>query len=194
MKLSLIISLLLHLVILRLNIPKISNIQPIAVTIIEQPKSKPQYKPKDLFKLVDRTDRSIPKNVDHKPGNDRSPRVKTNDGYKTPFEDDKLVYASFFDRVRAQLDARWQDKVKDKLAEYFKRTNRRILKALTVVVVELNALGELISIHFVVESNNPELDAIATQAFKDCGFFPHPPADLIKNGKIVFDWAFIIDL
>jgi TonB family protein len=106
--------------------------------------------------------------------------------------DEKLIYSTFFDRVRAQLDARWQSEVKALVLQYYTKQGIKIGQQMTRVFVTLNTNGMLIDIKILNHSTDAKLDALALEAFKQSIMFPNPPKDLIKDGKIVFDWHFLI--
>jgi len=109
------------------------------------------------------------------------------------FDNDKELYASFFDRVYEQLDSVWRMSARSLIVAFFKKTGINIHNKYTQVLVTLNANGDLLNITIQTESGNIELDRIALAAFKEAGRFPNPPKDLVKNGVIVFDWVFLIE-
>jgi TonB family protein len=110
----------------------------------------------------------------------------------TPLTDDKFVYASFFDRIRTQLDAAWQGWARDIVIAHFKATRVSFINRTTRVLVTLDALGNLVKIHVIEASDNEALDKIALEAFKQAGQFTHPPKGLVRDGFITFDWTFVV--
>jgi TonB family protein len=121
-----------------------------------------------------------------------SPKPHISPGIQSPLQDEKFVYSSFYDRVRAQLDSVWQDDVRARVKRYYQDKHKPFPTTITRVLVTLSQEGELLDVHFVQQSQDDAIDRLALKAFKEAARFPHPPADLIKNGKIVFDWDFII--
>lgn len=110
-----------------------------------------------------------------------------------PLEDNKFKYSSFFDRVHEKLDSVWRMKAKELVLSYIKSTGRSIMVKTTVVIVQLDDDGKLLDIKLNISSGDPKVDLLALNAFQESGDFQNPPAELVKNGRVIFDWTFVIN-
>jgi TonB family protein len=111
---------------------------------------------------------------------------------RNSLEDVKFKYASFFERIRTALQGPWSSKVRELIKDYYKRTGRPYQQQRVRVFIELDALGNLINCKVIGPSFSTQFDSIALSAFMEVSPFQNPPKDLIINGRVAFDWEFIL--
>lgn len=117
------------------------------------------------------------------------------DGEETALNSKKWRFASFFNRVKKQVQEHWHpDEVyrrRDPTGAIYGRTNR-----LTMVRVQLKPNGNLANVALELPSGLEFLDDEAIQAFRDAQPFPNPPRGLIdaNDGLINFQFGFLFDL
>ncbi len=95
-------------------------------------------------------------------------------------------YASFFNRIKKAVSAKW-----DPMGHL--RTKRRNLGAVTrttVMNITLRADGTLADLYVAQSSGLEELDLEAMNAFQRAAPFSNPPAALVQNGFIHFQFSF----
>lgn len=95
-------------------------------------------------------------------------------------------FASFFNRVKQAVSARWQPN--ERL-----RTRNRSLGALsrtTVINVVLRDDGSIADLFVSKSSGIDELDVEAMNAFHKAAPFSNPPAALLRDGVIAFSFSF----
>ncbi len=198
-------SILVHYSIFQYSIKEYTLIKPIEVSIIEkstQLKSEPSKKQQKLDRSIrqqkpklDLMPSGISPKLDRLTGQ-HSVAKKTlssiGDSQQRIFDTDKEVYASFFDRIHNQLDVVWHSKVEPYILDYQTKNRVRIASKRTKLLITLDSVGHVLSVTVLLESNSEIIDAFATNSFKELAFFPNPPKELIKDGKIVFDWDFVI--
>jgi TonB family protein len=159
------------------------------------PKDKPKTIPRKGF-LNRKLDLFPSKNNSHYSGK-MGDSIPKSGGFTTAvttnsLEDVKFKYASFFERIRAALQGPWSSKVRELIKEYYKKTGRPYQQQRVRVFIELDALGNLINCKVIGPSFSTQFDSIALNAFKEVSPFPNPPKDLIINGRVTFDWEFIL--
>lgn len=111
-----------------------------------------------------------------------------------PLTDEKNIYSTFYQRVKQRLNEIWQDRARDAVIEYYKKYKKKMPNRITVVEITLDKNGYVLSCKIISESGDIKLDDIALEAFRSARIFPNPPDELITDGKLVFDWTFIIIL
>lgn len=111
-----------------------------------------------------------------------------------PLTDEKNIYSTYYDRIRAKLDGIWQDRARTEVINYFKKYKKKMPNRVTVVEITLDSTGYVVSCRVISESGDQKLDEIALEAFRSANVFPNPPKDLLTDGKMTFDWMFIIIL
>lgn len=117
------------------------------------------------------------------------------EGEETALDSKKWKFASFFNRVKKQVQDHWHpDEVyrrRDPTGAIYGHTNR-----LTVVRVQLKPDGHLANVAIDLPCELEFLDDEAIQAFREAEPFPNPPRALIdgNNGLINFQFGFLFDL
>lgn len=92
-------------------------------------------------------------------------------------------YYSFFKRVHDRVGDNWRLQLRDKF--FNKRLTSKLL-------VKLDKEGKIISLAVRDSSGNIIYDDTTLNAFRRAAPFINPPKDLIKNGYLKFEWAFIL--
>ena len=117
------------------------------------------------------------------------------DGEETALNSKKWRFASFFNRVKKQVQEHWHpDEVyrrRDPTGAIYGHTNR-----LTMVRVQLKPNGHLANVALELPCGLEFLDDEAIQAFREAQPFPNPPRGLIdaNDGLINFQFGFLFDL
>jgi TonB family protein len=117
-------------------------------------------------------------------------------GLETLLSTKEFVYYSYFNRIRAQLNQYWSDKVRQKLSEMYKK-GRMIASSddkVTRCLITLDQSGRLIKIQIIGDSGIRELDEAAVEAFRSAAPFPNPPKGMMdEDGNIKIRWDFILE-
>jgi len=117
------------------------------------------------------------------------------DGEETALNSKKWRFASFFNRVKHQVQEHWHpDEVyrsRDPNGSIYGRTSR-----LTIVRVKLRPNGNLANVELESPSGLEFLDDEALQAFRAAQPFPNPPRQLVdaSDGMINFQFGFLFEL
>ncbi len=114
------------------------------------------------------------------------------DGDATLFNTFATKYASYFNRIKKQVSKRWHPieelRWRDPKRNIFGWKPRR-----TTLRITLDSKGKILYVEVKRRSGVTFLDALAVDAFKQCKSFPSPPSRAIKNGRIVFDFWFLVE-
>lgn len=115
------------------------------------------------------------------------------DGPETALNSKQWRFASFFNRVKHQVQEHWHpDEVyrrRDPSGAIYGRTSR-----LTIVRVHLKPDGKLANIALEQPSGLEFLDDEALQAFRAAQPFPNPPRQLVNDGLISFSFGFLFEI
>jgi len=117
------------------------------------------------------------------------------DGEETALNSKHWRFASFFNRVKRQVEEHWHPAEvyhrRDPTGSIYGHTNR-----LTMVRVQLKPNGHLANVALELPSGLEFLDDEAIQAFKAAQPFPNPPRGLIdqNDGLVNFQFGFLFDL
>ncbi|HEY8926734.1 MAG TPA: energy transducer TonB [Polyangia bacterium] len=117
------------------------------------------------------------------------------EGDETALNSKKWKWASFFNRVKHQVQEHWHpDEVyrrRDPNRSIYGRTSR-----LTIVRVQLKPNGHLANVELETPSGLEFLDDEALQAFRAAQPFPNPPRQLVdrSDGLINFQFGFLFEL
>jgi TonB family protein len=117
------------------------------------------------------------------------------DGDETALNSKKWRFASFFNRVKKQVQEHWHpDEVyhrRDPTGAIYGHENR-----LTMVRVQLKPDGHLANVALDSPCGLEFLDDEAIQAFREAQPFPNPPRGLIdaNDGLVNFQFGFLFDL
>lgn len=120
---------------------------------------------------------------------------EVDDGDETALNSKKWRFASFFNRVKHQVQEHWHpDEVyrrRDPNRSIYGRTSR-----LTIVRVQLKPNGNLANVELETPSGLEFLDDEALQAFRAAQPFPNPPRQLVdrSDGLINFEFGFLFEL
>ena len=108
------------------------------------------------------------------------------EGETTALNTREFLFASFFNRVKQAVSAKWDPNGR-------LRAKNRELRALvrtTVVAVVLRDDGSLADCYVQKSSGLDELDVEAMNAFNRAAPFPNPPRALVRDGVIAFQFSF----
>lgn len=105
----------------------------------------------------------------------------------------EFKHYGFYHRIRQKLEQFWGRSIHEK-AQALYRSGRTIASQnhITGMVVILNEKGEILSAEIKTSSGIRELDQAAVESFNQAGPFPNPPKDLLKDGRAVIEWGFVV--
>lgn len=105
----------------------------------------------------------------------------------------EFKHYGFYHRIRQKLEQFWGRSIHEK-AQALYRSGRTIASQnhITGMVVVLNERGEILSAEIKTSSGIRELDQAAVESFNQAGPFPNPPKDLLKDGRAVIEWGFVV--
>ncbi len=117
-------------------------------------------------------------------------------GPETLLNTDRVLYASFINRIGDEIYEPWSQLVRDAL-DYlnFRGKSVHAETYITKHRVSINKFGEIISIHTVESCGIDELDDTSKRAFWKSEPFPHPPSQMFeKEDTASFVYEFHIDI
>jgi protein TonB len=103
-------------------------------------------------------------------------------------------YYGFYFRIKQKLEQFWGLSIREK-SEAIIRQGRRLPASknyVTSLVIEMDSMGKIINVQVKSSSGLRELDQAAIESFNKAGPFPNPPKGLIKNGRAVIEWGFVV--
>ena len=129
--------------------------------------------------------------LDSAPASDHLKDVEEGEG--TFLNARRFKYASFFNRVHKGVSNAWEPlrelRRRDPRGQVYGRATR-----VTVLNVTLNADGDLTKVHVARSSGIGFLDQEAIYAFQRAQPFPNPPAGLLEDKAINFNFGFNFDI
>ena len=115
------------------------------------------------------------------------------EGKQTLLNANKYKFADFFYRVKDAIRRHWSPRKvyrqRDPTGRVYGVKDRH-----TVVRIVLNPKGKLLKISLRKRCGLNFLDAEAKRAVRQAGPFRNPPTELIKKGKITFDFGFYFEI
>lgn len=115
-------------------------------------------------------------------------------GNFTALNTDRFKYYSFYSRIEELVRFRWEKSLQDAVNGFDPRYIQNVISRkswLTQVEFVLTADGHYHSARVFTESGVRYFDLAAINAFRDAGFFPNPPAEMIgSDGKIRIKYSF----
>jgi TonB family protein len=102
-------------------------------------------------------------------------------------------YFSYFQRIRQRLENYWGASIEDKVRQLAQQ-GRRLLsdENMTSLRVCLDHLGRVLWVKVLGSSGIRELDEAAIESFNEAGPFTNPPKDLVQDGRVTFEWGFVV--
>ena len=118
----------------------------------------------------------------------------THAGTQTSLNTQEFRFFSFFRRVKEKVGQIWRPEVEE--ISRMLSAQGRLAEGpvyVTRLAVELGASGRVESVERLKSSGLPELDALATQAFRRAEKFTNPPRSALgANGRMGLVWEFIV--
>lgn len=115
-------------------------------------------------------------------------------GQFTALNTDRFKYYSFYSRVEELIRFRWERELQQSIEAFNDDYLTSVIgKRNWVTKVEfwLKADGHFHSAHIHQESGIKRFDLSAVKAFRDAGFFPNPPRDMVdQDGLIRIQYSF----
>lgn len=113
----------------------------------------------------------------------------------TKLNTQEYEYYGFYHRIRQKLEQFWGLNIQEKANKLFKegRSIASDSNLITGVTIKLNSRGEIVDIVLKSTSGVKELDDAAVESFNQAGPFPNPPKGMLRNGKAVIDWGFVVN-
>lgn len=103
-------------------------------------------------------------------------------------------FYGFYFRIKQKLEQHWGLSIKEKADKIF-RQGRSIASDtnhVTSLVIVMDSWGKIVDVKVKSPSGVNELDEAAVESFNRAGPFPNPPKDMVKNGKVVIEWGFVV--
>lgn len=106
----------------------------------------------------------------------------------------EFKYYGFYFRIKQQLEQFWGSSLQEKAKKLFRKGHRFIASEnkITSLKIELDNAGNIVDIIIKGSSGIQELDDAAIEAFNKAGPFPNPPKGMIKRGKAIIEWGFVV--
>lgn len=114
------------------------------------------------------------------------------EGDATYLNTNEYVFASFYNRLKSDIGARWEVLVRQYLND-----RQRVLPHgfyLTQTEFEFDADGRFLRARVLNGSGARGLDRCAIEAIESTVRVPNPPAALVKNGRIEVKLGFVVEL
>jgi protein TonB len=107
----------------------------------------------------------------------------------------EFKFFGFYERIRKRLEIFWGTSIQQKARQIISRGGRipASRNLMTSLLIEINSKGVITNIHIKGSSGYRELDAAAVESFNKAGPFPNPPKDMIKEGRAVLEWGFVVN-
>ena len=117
-------------------------------------------------------------------------------GPNTLLNTQEYKYYNFYERIRQLLVDRWRSKIRREI-EKSRSPASGVGKLsagakITKLQVRMNTSGEVVAIDKIGLSGIESFDRTAEQSFYEAAPYPHPPADLVKNGDFTVRWDFVV--
>ena len=113
----------------------------------------------------------------------------------TKLNTQEFEFYGFYNRIRQKLEQFWGNNIRDEAQKIYK-SGRSIASGknhLTSLVIELNSKGEITNVKMKASSGLKELDQAAVKSFNQAGPFPNPPKKMLRNGKAILEWGFVVN-
>lgn len=104
-------------------------------------------------------------------------------------------FYGFYHRIRQKLEQFWGNNIHSQAEKIFKqgRSIASDSNLLTGLIIHLNSSGEIVEINLQSTSGVKELDDAAIKSFNQAGPFPNPPKGMLKSGRAVIEWSFVVN-
>lgn len=103
-------------------------------------------------------------------------------------------YYGFYHRIRQKLEQHWGRNLKEKARAIY-TSGRRIPASenrVTSLRIILDDMGNVVDVLVKSTSGVKELDDAAIESFNQAGPFPNPPKGMMKNGRAMIEWGFVV--
>ena len=106
----------------------------------------------------------------------------------------KFKFYGFYHRIKQKLEQHWGNSFDAKAKEIYKSGKRIKGKGdkLTALLVILDNKGNILQVRLKSTSGVDELDDAAVESFNKAGPFPNPPREMLKSGKAMIEWGFVV--
>ncbi|MCT4642328.1 MAG: energy transducer TonB [Bacteriovoracaceae bacterium] len=112
----------------------------------------------------------------------------------TKLNTQEFEFYGFYHRIRQKLEQFWGRNIQDQ-ADKLIKTGRSIASDtnhVTALQIELDSQGRIINVKVNSASGITELDQTAVRTFNEAGPFPNPPKKMLKGGKALINWSFVV--
>lgn len=116
-------------------------------------------------------------------------------GPNTLLNTQEYKYYNFYERIRQMLVERWRTRIRreiDRARSPASENKLHVGTKITKLNVHMNENGEIVSIERTGMSGIESFDQSAEVAFREAAPFPHPPAEMLKNGELSVNWDFVV--
>ena len=113
-------------------------------------------------------------------------------GELTQLNTSEFKFYGFYYRIKQRLEQHWGNSLREKARTLSRRSVSSAGNKVTALVVILDSLGRIVTVHLKSTSGIEELDAAAIESFNKAGPFPNPPVEMLENGKAKIEWGFVV--
>ncbi len=106
----------------------------------------------------------------------------------------EFKFYGFYHRIKQKLEQFWGATIQSKVSKIYK-SGRSLASGknhATSLIIHLDSLGKIIAVKVKGTSGYKELDEAAVESFNSAGPFPNPPKGMVKNGRAVIEWGFVV--
>ena len=113
----------------------------------------------------------------------------------TKLNTQEYEFYGFYHRVRQKLEQFWGANIQQQAERIFKQGRSLASESnlITGLTISLNTKGEIVDILVKSTSGIKELDDAAIESFNQAGPFPNPPKGMVKSGRAIIEWGFVVN-
>ncbi len=107
----------------------------------------------------------------------------------------EFKYFGFYERIRKRLEIFWGTSIQQKAQQIFAQGRRLPASRNLITSLQITINRQGIIEHITIQSSSGfnELDQAAIDSFNQAGPFPNPPKGMLKNGKAIIEWGFVVN-
>jgi outer membrane biosynthesis protein TonB len=119
-------------------------------------------------------------------------------GPNTLLNTQEFKYYSFYERVREKLVERWRNRIRKEIsktrtpASIHRHGTLPVGSKITKLRVYMDQSGDIQRIEKLGISGVEAFDQAAIMSFHEAAPFPHPPAEMLKEGLLMINWDFVV--
>lgn len=111
-------------------------------------------------------------------------------GDLTVLNTSQFKFFGFYHRIRKKLEQYWGSTLRRRARKIMHVTHKK--NHITSLSVTLDEQGKILQIKIKGSSGVKDFDQAAIEAFNRAGPFFNPPREMLKDGKVVIEWGFVV--